>query len=140
MNKVLEFEVFVPEAIDWTIDKIRNNPSRLIRLKQIRTLTNYFLDLDFDLANYVSAIKSLTDGEFITGRDPKQYQALFSSLDSRFASAGHIARNVLECMREFHCGDTGDSRFAAEVCGFTREISPTERPGAALALKMQVDH
>jgi hypothetical protein len=89
LDKALEFESMTPEKSEWTLEKLKDNPPRLIRLQQLNVLLRLFLPESFNEYEIVSGLDSLLQGQFILLREFSKYDSLFETMDSIITSSKH---------------------------------------------------
>jgi hypothetical protein len=88
LEKVFEFIAMTPDANQWHVSSLKENPSRQIRLRQIQSLINAFLQQETN-ANFFDktmaffqrdknslGISSVLSGDFIKNRGVEDYAKL----------------------------------------------------------------
>jgi hypothetical protein len=78
LAKVLEFNAMTPNKEHWNEGALKNNPPRLIRLKQIQSLAQAFL---IKGADSQSTILSILIGDFIKERSVADYMEVFTFIE-----------------------------------------------------------
>jgi hypothetical protein len=84
LNKILEFEVMTPSKGEWSLEALKSNPPRQIRLRQIISLINAFLttlpninyiakEISLPLNNPKLLIESFLAGDFIQQKRIEDY-------------------------------------------------------------------
>lgn len=77
LDKVIDFKELTPDSDNWTLDEIKSNPPRLIRLKQIQSLAQAFLKNSKGECivpdDPGSVVSSILKGDFIKRRRISSY-------------------------------------------------------------------
>ncbi|MBA2500092.1 MAG: hypothetical protein H0V30_10230 [Chitinophagaceae bacterium] len=83
-----------PDPADWTFEKQKDNPSRLIRIKQLDILINIFLPNINDDLPIKSKIENLIKGEFILTNNIENYKKLFLTMDETIDKSKYSFRKM----------------------------------------------
>jgi hypothetical protein len=87
IDKVLEFTSKTNEESEWTFEKQKDNPPRLIRLQQIDILLKVFLSDIYKPDSFKFNIGNILSGNFILKRTTTDYSNLFIKMDESIAKS-----------------------------------------------------
>lgn len=82
IEKILDFISLVPDHNDWKIEKLKNNPPRLIRFKQIEVLLQIFAPEIYNQNDIKLSIESTINGQFLLHRPEHIYTELFDEMET----------------------------------------------------------
>jgi hypothetical protein len=82
IEKILDFISLVPDHNDWNIEKLKNNPPRLIRLKQIEVLLQILVLEVYDPNDIKLSIENTINGQFLLHRPEHIYNELFDEMET----------------------------------------------------------
>jgi len=81
IDKAIDIERMIVEKPDWTFERQKDNPPRLIRLKQLEVLLKLFTPETYDVDIEIG-IKKLFNGDFILHREIKKYANVFAIMEN----------------------------------------------------------
>lgn len=82
IEKLLEFTSMTTDSSSWTFEKLKDNESRLVRLRQIDCLLKIFVPEIYKSTDLKYSIENVLNGNFIRLRKDKEYSNLFVKMDN----------------------------------------------------------
>lgn len=82
LHKILEFHRMAPERAEWSMEAQRDNPPRLVRLKQIEALLASFGCGGTDLPDVGARIEAFLAGRFVMARRLEEYVGLLAEIEA----------------------------------------------------------
>ena len=81
IEKILEFVTMVPDKNDWCLDKLKDNPPRYIRLKQIDILMDVYIPMSLFCCDLQSRIECIIRGQFLYDRTVDVYSEVYNKME-----------------------------------------------------------
>ena len=82
IEKLLEFTSMTTDSSSWTFEKLKDNESRLVRLRQIDCLLKIFVPEIYKSTDLKYSIENVLNSNFIRLRKDKEYSNLFVKMDN----------------------------------------------------------
>jgi len=89
MNKVIEFTNMTKDSAEWSFEKQKENPPRLVRLKQIQALMEVFVPSLKPIEDIGRSIKDFYSGDFIIHQPLAKYASLIVDIEKTIAGSKH---------------------------------------------------
>lgn len=94
LHKILEFLRMTPERAEWSFEVQRENPPRLVRLRQIDALFSAFGCAGAGLSDVGARIEAFSAGRFVPQRRLEDYAGLLAEIE---ATIGRSKRPPAKC-------------------------------------------
>ena len=106
LHKILEFHRMTPERAEWSLEAQRENPPRLVRLRQIAALLRAFLGEGDGATDVGARIGSFLEGSFVLRRRLEDFAGILAEIDVTMATrARHVPKRPLE-LEDLHANFT----------------------------------
>ena len=87
LNKVIEFTSMTKDSAEWSFEKQKDNPPRLVRLQQIQALMEAFVPCLAPATDIVRSIKDFYSGDFIIHQPIAKYASLVEDIEKTIAGS-----------------------------------------------------
>jgi len=89
LNKVIEFTSMTKDSAEWSFEKQKDNPPRLVRLQQIQALMEAFVPCLAPATDIGRSIKDFYSGDFIIHQPMSKYASLVEDIEKTIAGSKH---------------------------------------------------
>ena len=96
LNKVIEFTSMTKDSAEWSFEKQKDNPPRLVRLQQIQALMEAFVPCLAPATDIGRSIKDFYSGDFIIHQPIAKYASLVEDIEKTIAGSKHSSAKKSE--------------------------------------------
>jgi len=89
LDKIIDFTNMTPDSAEWSFEKQKDNPPRLVRLKQIQSLMEAFVPGLKPNEDIGRSIKDFYSGDFIIHQPLEKYTSLIEDIEYTIAGSKH---------------------------------------------------
>ena len=89
LNKVIDFTNRSSDSAEWSFEKQKDNPPRLVRLQQIKALMEAFVSGLKPIVDIGRSIKDFYSGDFIIHQPIAKYASLIEDIEKTIAGSKH---------------------------------------------------